>query len=405
MSDTATAQPIEAAAARPQSRRLLVAIYTGAVFLYWMALYLYMSTLPTYAQTKSDNLALVGTMLSMYGLWQAIIRLPLGIVADWLGRRKPFILFGFGLAALGAWAMGTAGDINGLIVGRAITGLAAGTWVPLIVVFSGLFPPEESVRASTLLTLVGSLGRMLATGLTGSLNALGGYSLAFFLAAAAAGLAILVVLPAREVRRPPRKPSVRSLATLITRRDVLLPSLLSLVAQYATWATTFGFIPILAKELGASDVLQSILLSSNIGVLTAGNLLATVTVRRFGAHKLVYANFALMALGVAGAAVAPSLWVLFAAQFCIGLAQGIGPSVLMGMSIQYVDDAQRASAMGLHQSVYAIGMFAGPWLSGILADTAGIRPMFAITAAGCLILGTLGTRWLAARKANAENAG
>jgi MFS family permease len=88
------------------SRRLMITLYAIAVFLYWIALYLYMPTLPTYAQSKSDNLALVGVVLSMYGLWQAIIRLPLGIAADWLGWRKPFIIVGLALAGLGAWAMG-----------------------------------------------------------------------------------------------------------------------------------------------------------------------------------------------------------------------------------------------------------------------------------------------------------
>jgi MFS family permease len=43
--------------------------------------------------------------------------------------------------------------------------------------------------------------------------------------------------------------------------------------------------------------------------------------------------------------------------------------------------------MGLHQAVYASGMFAGPWLSGILADAVGLRPMLGITAAGRLALG------------------
>ena len=70
---------------------------------------------------------------------------------------------------------------------------------------------------------------------------------------------------------------------------------------------------------------------------------------------------------------------------------GIGYPVLMGMSIRYVADSDHATAMGLHQSVYAIGMFAGPWLSGILAEAIGIRPMFGLTAVASLILGVLGT--------------
>jgi DHA1 family multidrug resistance protein-like MFS transporter len=103
----------------------MITLYAIAVFLYWIALYLYVPTLPTYVQSKSDNLALVGVVLSMYGLGQAIIRLPLGITASWLGWRKPFIIVGFALVGLGAWIMGVADGANELIIGRAITGFVA----------------------------------------------------------------------------------------------------------------------------------------------------------------------------------------------------------------------------------------------------------------------------------------
>ncbi|MEJ5199336.1 MAG: MFS transporter, partial [Anaerolineae bacterium] len=168
-------QPMTAIAGPAGERRVKLALFLAIVFFYWMALYLYVPTLPTYAQTKTDNLALVGTILAQYGLWQAIVRLPIGIASDWIGRRKPFILVGMVFAGAGAYVMGSAGDATGLLIGRAITGLAAGTWVPLVVAFSSLFPPGEAVRASALLTLVGSIGRVLATSATGPLNNLGGY--------------------------------------------------------------------------------------------------------------------------------------------------------------------------------------------------------------------------------------
>ena len=376
------------------SRRLVITLYSIAVFLYWVALYLYVPTLPTYVQSKSESLALVGVVLSMYGLWQAIIRLPLGIAADWLGWRKPFIVVGFALAGLGAWAMGVADGVNGLIIGRAVTGLAACTWVPLVVVFSSLFPPQEAVRAIALLTSVGSVGRVLATGVTGWLNELGGHSLAFFLAAIAAALAILIVLPTREVRRSPRRPSVTGIGSLITRPDVLIPSLLAALSQYANWAITFSFMPILARQLGATGVMQSALMSMHTGVTILGSLVASTIVNRVGARRLVYLSFALLSTGIAGEALAASLPLLFVSQFCIGLAQGISYPVLMGMSIQHVADAERTTAMGLHQAVYAVGMFSGPWVSGRLADAIGIRPMFGVTAFFCLVLGMFVARWL-----------
>ncbi len=375
-------------------QHLLRVLYILIAFLYWMALYLYVPTLPTYVQTKSEDLALVGVVLSQYGLWQAFIRLPLGIAADSLGRRKPFIVTGVVLAGLGAWLMGATEGTSGLLAGRAITGLAAGTWVPLTVAFSSLFPAQQAIRSTAILTFVGSVGRMVATGVTGSLNEVGGYVLAFNLAACAAAVALLVALPVRERAHPPHRPSLRGISHLVTRRDVLVPSLLAAVSQYANWAITFSFMPLLAERLGANGLTLSLLLSMHIGVVTAMTLVTATVVARVGARRLVYGTFLLLSGGIALGALATSLAWVFAAQFCLGVAQGLGYPVLMGLSIRDVGDAERTTAMGLHQAVYAIGMFAGPWLGGVLADILGFRLMFGVTAAACLVGATVLMRLL-----------
>ena len=374
------------------TRRWTIVLFTAMVFLYWIAQYIYMPTLPTYVQSKTDNLTLVGLVLSMYGLWQAIIRLPLGIAADWIGWRKPFIIAGLGLVAIGAWTMGTSDGVGGLIIGRAITGLAAGAWVPIVVAFSALFPPQEAVRASALLTLVNSIGRILATAVTGSLNDLGGYSLAFFVATGFAALSVVMILPIHEPRRPPKPPTLSNIGRVVVRRDVLLPSLLSLVQQYANWAITYGFIAVLAKQFGATSVILSLLMSLTLVMYTLGNLFTSSIVNRIGNRRLVYASFIVLSVGIATAALAPSLPILFASQLAVGFAIGIGYPVLMGLSIQRVVDAERTTAMGLHQAVYAIGMFLGPALSGTIADAIGIQPMFGITASAILMLGLIGAR-------------
>lgn len=387
MHKSSSAHPANSSLTFVSRHRLAIGLYILVAFFYWASLYLYIPTLPTYLQGKVNDLALVGVILSMYGLWQAIIRLPLGIAADWLGWRKPFIIFFLALSGLGAWLLAQAGSPNQLLVGRAITGLAAGTWVPLVAVFSSQFPASETVRATAIITLVSSLGRMSATGVTGSLNGWGGYSLAFFLAVGIAGLAILLVLPAHEQRRPAARPSLGGTSRLITRQDVLLPAVLAAVGQYADWGITFGFMPILAKALGGSGTTQSLLVSMHLAVLALGNLAASALANRVGSRRLVYLGFGLVGLGIGIAAAAPALAVLFVAQFCLGLGQGINGPVLLGLSIRYVTEAERTTAVGLHQSVYAIGMFAGPWLSGIVAEAWGLRPMFGLTACVCLAAG------------------
>jgi MFS family permease len=178
---------------------------------------------------------------------------------------------------------------------------------------------------------------------------------------------------------------------------VLLPSLLSAIGQYIAWGVSFGFLPILAKQIGADSITLGLFSTVNLICYTIGNLAATTAVKQFGAQRMAYAAFAAMFIGTAGAALSPSVGVLMAAQVCLGLAVGTGYPVFMGMSIVHVSEQERGAAMGLHQAIYAIGMFLGPWVSGIVAQWIGIRPMFDATAVGALALGFLGTRMLVER--------
>jgi DHA1 family multidrug resistance protein-like MFS transporter len=229
--------------------------------------------------------------------------------------------------------------------------------------------------------------------LTGFINkASGGYQLAFELAALAAVLSLVIMLFYREERQPKTEMNLSRLGRLISRRDVLLPALLNAVIQYGDWAATFSFIPIVVKNMGANGVVQSSMLSMNTGIVLVGNLLAASLAKRLSDRKLALFCFSGLALGVAGVAFAPSLVWVFAAQGCIGLSVGLGYPLLMGMSISKVDNNERTVAMGLHQAIYAVGMFAGPWLSGILANWLGVNPMFAITGCAILVLGWVGVR-------------
>lgn len=382
----------------PHPRKTII-LTAMAVGLFWMSLYLYVPTLSVYAKTKTTDLALVGIVVAQYGLWQAVVRLPLGITADWLGRRKVFILLGCVFAIIGNWMMGSSNTIDGLIVGRAITGLAAGAWVTMTVTFSSLFPPGEAVRATAILTTVNSTCRMIATLATGPLNDVGGYSLSFWLAAGVATLSLLVFWIVKEQRPRPVIPTPQSIVRLVTRRDVLIPSLLSAVGQYATYSATYGFIPIMAQQLGANNLVQSILTTLNLGVTMLGNLIASMIIKRIGTRKLMYGGFAILACGLTLAALSTQVWMIFIATILNGLASGIVYPVCMGLSIENVQGAERATAMGLHQAVYAIGMFTGPWLSGILADQMGIPAMFGITAFIILAAGWMGMRLLNTKRA------
>lgn len=378
-------------------RSLLVLQSMLGVFLFWCGLYLFVPTLPLYALSKTSNLGMVGLALAQYGLWQAILRFPLGLTADWLGRRKPFILSGFVMAAMGAWIMNSAGNIAGVAVGRAVTGLAASSWVVMVVAYSGLFDPSETARAAASLTVVNSLAIGVSSLAAGPLTHLGGYTAGFLAAMGAAGAGLLVFLPGTETRRPAVRPPWSATRHLVTRRDVLGPALLNALQQYILFASIYSFTPILARQLGATDVEIGLLTTVNLAATVAGNLLAAALLKRLGERFLIYASFGLMASGLGLTAAAPALAWLFASQLLVGAGGGLGFPALMGMSIANVKEGQRSTAMGLHQAVYGIGMFAGPWLSGLLATPLGIQPMFAATAVAMLGLGILGNFVISAK--------
>ncbi|MCJ7623423.1 MAG: MFS transporter, partial [Anaerolineaceae bacterium] len=161
-----------------------------------------------------------------------------------------------------------------------------------------------------------------------------------------------------------------------------------------SWTSTFGFIPILANQLGANDVTQSMLMSMNIAVVLFGNLAATTLIRKMRSRQLILTGIIFLCSGIFIAALAHSLLAIFVAQICSGMAIGISSPILMGKSIEKVKNEERTTAMGLHQAVYAIGMFSGPWMSGLIADAIGIQPMFAMTGLMCLIFGVIGVRKL-----------
>ena len=373
-----------------KNRRRQLFFYTVTIFIYWASLYFFVPTLSVYAEEVTRDLSVVGVIVSMYGLWQALARFPLGIISDSVGRRKPFIIVGLLLGGVGALIMMNANGATGLIIGRGVTGLSAATWVLLMVGFSSLFPPEQAVKAAAMVNIVNAVGRTLATGLNGTLNGLGGYSLAFKIAIGASILAAIFFLPVKDPKRPARKPNFRAIGRLSTRPDVLVPSLLAAIIQFSAWAAIFGFIPILARQFGATDIQLSLMSMLNIVVGVFGNLMISMVVQKIGSKPVLLTGITLIGISLVFVATASSLGFLFVAMIMMGLG-GVSTSTLMGLSIRYVREEERSTAMGLHQSVYGFGMFFGPYLSGFLAEAIGVQELFWVLLALIVVGGYTGT--------------
>jgi len=101
----------------------------GVYALRMLGMFLVLPVLALHAHTlaqgsESERLKMVGLAMAVYGLAQALLQLPLGMLSDRIGRKK-VICIGMGVFALGSfWAAG-AQDVQTLVMARAVQGAGA----------------------------------------------------------------------------------------------------------------------------------------------------------------------------------------------------------------------------------------------------------------------------------------
>jgi MFS family permease len=98
----------------------------GIYALRMLGMFLILPVFAIYAQTLrgADNHTLIGLALGSYGLTQALLQLPLGMLSDRIGRKK-VIYGGLVLFAIGSFVAAGAHDIVTLTIGRVIQGSGA----------------------------------------------------------------------------------------------------------------------------------------------------------------------------------------------------------------------------------------------------------------------------------------
>ena len=76
-------------------------------------------------------------------------------------------------------------------------------------------------------------------------------------------------------------------------------------------------------------------------------------------------------------------------QLAGGLGRGSLGTLLMALAIRSEPPGARATAMGVYQAVYAIGMLAGPLVSGAVADAFSLETVFRLSALLTLAIAVL----------------
>ena len=169
-----------------------------------------------------------------------------------------------------------------------------------------------------------------------------------------------------------------------TEPSLLRVSLIAALLQFFFWATTYAFVPIYANQLGALRTTLGLLTSGALVPYTFAALAVSRWIGRWGAIRC--ATLGLILCGVS-AGVVPAIHdvvLLGLSQAVGGLGRGLSMPVLLGLSIQSVTPSEKATAMGVFQAVYAIGMFLGPATAGVIAEALGLGDAFLISGLMCV---------------------
>lgn len=358
----------------------------GVFALRMLGLFLILPVFSLHAQTLPDgnNAVLVGLAMGMYGLCQAICQIPLGMASDRIGR-KPVIVAGLILFALGSVWAALADSVMGILIGRAIQGSGA-----ISAALTALIADttREQHRTKAMAMVGGSIGISFALSLVmaPALYQALGMSGIFFLTAALALCGIAVVL-----KLTPSAPAL-PLARVPLRQVLAMPELMRLnygvFVLHLSQMAMFVVLPAYLVNVVELPLSQHWKLYLPVMVLSFFTMLPAIMYgEKNGKMKTVFvAAIALLCLVLFAFSSALQhrlglIVLLFAFFIAFNILEACQPSLVSRLAPL----AAKGSALGVYNTLQALGLFCGGWLGGWLKQQGNHAAVFVLAGLFCAV--------------------
>ena len=377
-------------------------IFCFVTVMFWFSMYAYQTNFTPYLYYIDATAAIVGLIVGSYGVTQLICRIPFGMFSDKLEMRKPFIIAGMFCTVLSAAMFCFTDSIVCALCARVFAGVAASFWVNFTVLYSSYFEHGKAVSAVGFLNVFNNIGQLISMSLgallihfigTSNRGMDAGYNAAFLLALAGGivGLAASFFIHEPKKQRQGKPPEAMARRLLEVARDPVLlsVSLIAVVSQLITFSTVFGFTPKYAEDVMQTTPLQNGILTvmTNLFAAAGAFIMSRKLSGRVREYKLVFIGMMLLALCTAVIPLTKSFFMLVFTQSVSGIGKGISFPLLMGLSIKHMPQEKRGTAMGFFQAVYGVGMFAGPFFTGIITSRLTLNASFIMLGGVCALAG------------------
>jgi MFS family permease len=336
--------------------------------------------------------ALLGLIEGIAEATASLTKYPFGLATDSTGRRKPFVLGGYSLGAIGKLIIALSGGWPLALTGRFTDRLGKGMRTA---------PRDDLIAANT---RPGQQG--LAFGLHRAMDTLGavlGPLVALVLVEAdvplrwifavavipgALGVVAIVVLVHEHRERPRRRAFRLSLPASPAFRWLLAGSLLFSVGN-----SSDAFILLKAQDVGMGTAVVILLYVLYNVVYASASLPLGGLSDRIGQYPVVIGGYVVFAAVYVGLAAAGSSWTLAALFATYGLYIAATEGTSKALIGRAIPTGERASALGLYYTATGLATFAASTVGGLLWSAWGPPATFifgataALTAAALMLAG------------------
>jgi len=362
-------------------------LFSIVTILFWFSLYAYVPQLSNYARELGASYKFIGLIGGSYGLTQTILRIPIGIISDKLGLRKIFIIIGIMCAVISSTLVYMFPNPYSLLWARLIAGVAAATWVNFTILYISYYDSHESNKAVGIINADSKLGQLIAMFVGGFVAIRFGVRAIFLLSVIISLVSLCIgffIHEEKNVKKIKTTVSEYGFLSIIKDKRIIHISLLAALLQFITFATNFGFTPIIAANLGANNLQLGFLTTFfNLPQVIFSILANTIMIKKFGQKWTLLFGFTLITTICFITPFIPKLSILFALQIVAGIGNAIVFSLLMGMVISGVKKEVMTTTMGMFQAIYGVGMVVGPIVLGNVGDYFGLT-------IGFIVVGVLG---------------
>jgi MFS family permease len=338
---------------------------------------------------------IVGLIYNVRNIVQTLVRVPIGVVSDRLGRRR-LMLIGLTLLSLVPLLYYASDSLVLPFIAMMIGGLGISLYYPPAEAYaSKLFPPERVGEAMGRFHLGWAVSSIIGPSVGGFLAIhFPTYRPIFILASAVTLVSVPVLWLNTEDDsnasdlKGGLKASLTGLPSLLAgflgNRRVLAASITTFIHSFCNWVIP-AFFPLLAHGLGFSEAIIGLSLTANALVMGLSLPIIGRLSDRVGRFLPIISGLSISVVGFWALPMVDEAWKLALLMALVGLGASLVFPVSQAAIMEALPEGERGAGAGLWGAILSLGGTLGLLATSLVVSLSSLERAFQFLAASTLV--------------------